>query len=122
MCPRLQVDLLLISESPREKCHVALLEGAQIHRSLLRSPQNALVGAPRQGLKANSKKEKYEKIMEKKMSTPIEALESSRLALLCYSTGAVAYHVGVWRCCFVPQLQLMGRSFASTSPVSLRHT
>ncbi|CAE7878775.1 unnamed protein product, partial [Symbiodinium microadriaticum] len=28
---------------------------------------------PWQGLKANSKKEKYEKIMEKKMSTPIEA-------------------------------------------------
>jgi len=29
---------------------------------------------PLQGLKANSKKEKYEKIMEKKMSTPIEVL------------------------------------------------
>ncbi|CAK8985332.1 Casein kinase I [Durusdinium trenchii] len=29
---------------------------------------------PWQGLKANSKKEKYEKIMEKKMSTPIEVL------------------------------------------------
>jgi len=29
---------------------------------------------PWQGLKANSKKEKYEKIMEKKMSTPIEIL------------------------------------------------
>ena len=76
------------------------LEGrSQIHRSLPRSsPQNALVGAPRQGLKANSKKEKYEKIMEKKMSTPIEALESPRLALLCDSTGAVAHHVGVGRC------------------------
>merc|ERR1712146_754818 len=29
---------------------------------------------PWQGLKANSKKEKYEKIMEKKMSTPVEVL------------------------------------------------
>jgi casein kinase 1 len=29
---------------------------------------------PWQGLKANSKKEKYEKIMEKKLSTPIEVL------------------------------------------------
>ena len=29
---------------------------------------------PWQGLKANGKKEKYEKIMEKKMSTPVEAL------------------------------------------------
>merc|ERR1712139_737244 len=29
---------------------------------------------PWQGLKANSKKEKYEKIMEKKMSTPVEEL------------------------------------------------
>mmetsp|Transcript_46869 Transcript_46869/g.73117 ORF Transcript_46869/g.73117 Transcript_46869/m.73117 type:complete len:312 (+) Transcript_46869:15-950(+) len=31
-------------------------------------------GLPWQGLKANGKKEKYEKIMEKKMSTPIEVL------------------------------------------------
>merc|ERR1712061_912772 len=29
---------------------------------------------PWQGLKANSKKERYEKIMEKKMSTPVEVL------------------------------------------------
>lgn len=34
---------------------------------------------PWQGIKANTKQEKYHKIMEKKMSTPVEVMGSLRI-------------------------------------------
>merc|ERR1712004_401328 len=46
---------------------------------------------PWQGLKAATKKQKYEKISGKKMSTPVEVLcKGSPLSLPCTSTTAVA--------------------------------
>ena len=42
---------------------------------------------PWQGLKAATKKQKYEKISEKKLSTPIE--------VLCKASGVVATYVAV---------------------------
>merc|ERR1712194_923843 len=49
---------------PKTQQHIPYREGKNFNRGSL----------PWQGLKANSKKEKYEEIMEKKMSTPIEVL------------------------------------------------
>ena len=52
------------------------------------------ISLPWQGLKANTKKQKYDKISEKKMMTPIEVRS-------CFSTKDVGVHVYDYSIIFV---------------------
>jgi hypothetical protein len=46
---------------------------------------------PWQGLKAATKKQKYDRIMEKKMSTPIEALCRGYPSKFCFGEALLAF-------------------------------
>lgn len=110
---------------PREGC-CAFLYWLDVHRFLfftcsysVANMRESLCSLPWQGLKAATKKQKYDKICEKKLSTPIEVCDilSLTFAFSCTNTNWVVYDV--WTYILVI---LSKRFYASLIPLNLLHT